>query len=51
VARGGCFTAHNVAGRVSRGIAEFLAYMKALPDATTTVDTSSNAGVSISCKR
>jgi caffeoyl-CoA O-methyltransferase len=51
VARGGCFTAHNVAGRVSRGIAEFLAYMKALPDATTTVDTSSSAGVSISCKR
>jgi len=51
VTRGGCFTAHNVAGRVSRGIAEFLAYMKALPDATTTVDTSSSAGVSISCKR
>ena len=51
VTPGGCFTAHNVAGRVSRGIAEFLAYMKALPDATTTVDTSSSAGVSISCKR
>ena len=51
VTRGGCFTAHNVAGRVSRGIAEFLAYMKALPDATMTVDTSSSAGVSVSCKR
>ena len=51
VTRGGCFTAHNVAGRVAGGIAEFLAYMKGLPDATTTIDTSSRAGVSISCKR
>ena len=52
LARGGCFTAHNVAGRGAGGaIAEFLAYMKALPDAATTVDTSSRAGVSISCKR
>jgi len=52
LAPGGCFTAHNVAGRgAGRGIAEFLAYMKALPDATATVDTSSRAGVSISCKK
>ena len=52
VASGGCFTAHNVAGRgAGPGIQEFLAYMKGLPDATTTIDTSSRAGVSISCKR
>ena len=52
VAPGGCFTAHNVSGRgAGGGIAEFLAYMQGLPDATTTIDTSSRAGVSISCKR
>jgi predicted O-methyltransferase YrrM len=49
---GGCFTAHNVAGRgAGTGTAEFLAYIKSLPDATTTVDTSSPAGLSVSCKR
>jgi predicted O-methyltransferase YrrM len=49
---GGCFTAHNVAGRgAGPGIREFLAYMQGLPDATTTIDTSSRAGLSISCKR
>ena len=49
---GGCFTAHNVSGRgAGPGIQAFLAYMKGLPDATTTIDTSSRAGVSISCKR
>lgn len=52
LARGGCFTAHNVAGRGAGGaIAAFLTYMKALPDAVTTVDTSSREGVSISCKQ
>ena len=52
VVSGGCFTAHNVSGRgAGGGIAAFLAYMRTLPDATTTIDTSSSAGVSISCKR
>ena len=52
VVSGGCFTAHNVSGRgAGGGIAAFLAYMRALPDATTTIDTSSSAGVSVSCKR
>ncbi len=49
---GGCFTAHNVSGRgAGRGIGEFLAHLKTLPDAVTEIDTSSRAGVSISCKR
>ena len=49
---GGCFTAHNVSGRgVGTGIREFLAHIKTLPDAVTTVDTSSRSGVSITCKR
>jgi predicted O-methyltransferase YrrM len=48
---GGCFTAHNVSGRVSGGIAEFLAHLKSLPDAQTTIDRSSGAGISISYKR
>ena len=52
VVPGGCFTAHNVSGRgAGGGTAAFLVYMRGLPDATTTVDTSSSAGVSISCKR
>jgi caffeoyl-CoA O-methyltransferase len=48
---GGCFTAHNVSGRATGGISEFLTHLKTLPDATTTFDTSSRAGISISCKR
>jgi predicted O-methyltransferase YrrM len=47
---GGCFTAHNVSGRRQRGIAEFLAHLERLPDARTTIDTSSSAGISISYK-
>lgn len=52
MAPGGCFTAHNVTdlGR-GPGIAEFLAFVRGLPDATTTIDTSSRAGVSMTCKR
>ena len=46
---GGCFTAHNVSGRAA-GIGEFLAHLKTLPDAQTTIDDSSREGVSISCK-
>ena len=48
---GGCFTAHNVSGRAGGGIGEFLAHLKSLPDAETTIDTSSSAGISISYKR
>ncbi len=48
---GGCFTAHNVAGRTAEGIAEFLAHLRSLPDAETTIDKSSGAGISISFKR
>jgi caffeoyl-CoA O-methyltransferase len=47
---GGCFTAHNVCGRAG-GIGEFLAHLKTLPDAQTTIDHSSREGISISCKR
>ena len=47
---GGCFTAHNVSGRPQAGIREFLAHLETLPDARTTIDTSSRAGISITCK-
>jgi caffeoyl-CoA O-methyltransferase len=49
---GGCFTAHNVSGRgAGRGIAEFLAHVKMLADGETTIDRTSSAGMSITCKR
>lgn len=49
---GGCFTAHNVSGRgAGGGIGDFLAHLKTVPDAMTTIDSTSRAGVSISCKR
>ena len=51
VVSGGCFTAHNVSGRVGRGIDEFLTHLKTVRDGVTTIDTSSSAGVSITCKR
>lgn len=52
MAPNGAFTAHNVSGVfVGRGIDEFLAHVKALPDGRTTIDTSSRAGVSITFKR
>ena len=47
---GGCFAAHNVSMR-EKGIREFLEYVKGLPNYETTIDSSSRAGVSISCKR
>ena len=50
VAPGGCFTAHNVTGGRS-SIREFLDHVKALPNGTTTIDTTSGAGVSITCKQ
>jgi predicted O-methyltransferase YrrM len=51
VAPAGCFTAHNVGGRPSGGIAEFLDHLKTVEDGETRIDTSSRAGVSITCKR
>jgi len=51
VGPGGCFTAHNVSGRAGGGIGEFLAHLKTLPDAETTIDASSREGISISYKR
>lgn len=47
---GGCFTAHNVTGRMS-GIREFLDHLRRLPDASTTIDRQSGAGLSITCKK
>ena len=43
---GGCFTAHNVrwSGRA------FLDYVKRLPNYSTTVETGSGEGISVSCK-
>lgn len=46
---GGCFTAHNVRGG-QQGIAEFVRYIQAVQDGTTTIDRSSSAGVSVTCK-
>ena len=51
MARGGCFTAHNVSGWwVGRGIREFLDHLQTLTDGHTTFDTSSREGISITCK-
>jgi predicted O-methyltransferase YrrM len=51
VVPGGCFTAHNVGSSRQSGIREFLTHVKAVKDGTTTIDSSSSAGVSITCKR
>jgi predicted O-methyltransferase YrrM len=47
---GGCFTAHNVSGLGMGGISEFLAHLKTLPGAETTIDKSSREGISITYK-
>ncbi len=49
ISPGGCFTAHNVAAGMT-GIREFLDHVNTLPDATTTIDSRSRAGLSITCK-
>ena len=46
---GGCFAAHNVLQAMA-GIREFLDYVQARSDYHTTLDRTSGAGVSISCK-
>ena len=48
---GGCFTAHNVLTSHWQGIGEFLDYVRNLPNFETTIDKSSRAGISISCKK
>lgn len=48
---GGCFTAHNVAGRRSGWVAEFLDALDATPGLETEVVGSSRAGLSVSVKR
>ena len=50
VTPGGCFTAHNVGSARQSGIREFLQHLKTVRDGTTTIDRSSSAGVSITCK-
>ncbi len=47
---GGCFTAHNVLRSGGGGAREFLDYVRARPNYTTTVETGSGEGVSVSCK-
>lgn len=46
---GGCFTAHNVSSWFG-GAADFVEYVKKQPNYETTIDRSSRAGISISCK-
>lgn len=48
---GGCFTAHNVSRRNWRGIGGFLDYVQDLPNFETSVDRSSQEGLSISYKK
>jgi predicted O-methyltransferase YrrM len=50
VAPGGCFTAHNVGSSRQSGIREFLQHLKTVRDGRTTIDRSSSAGVSITCR-
>ena len=50
LARGGCFTAHNVLDPFA-GIAAFLDYVRARPNYETTIDRTSRSGISISCRR
>jgi predicted O-methyltransferase YrrM len=46
---GGCFAAHNVLQRMS-GIREFLDTVQSRPNYATTIDRTSSAGISVSCK-
>jgi predicted O-methyltransferase YrrM len=48
---GGCFTAHNVSSIHWKGIGAFLEYVQSLPNFETTIDKSSQAGISISFKK
>jgi len=48
--KGGCFTAHNVLRSGGGGAAEFVAYVKSLPNYRTEIETGSGEGISVSCK-
>ncbi len=50
IAVGGCFTAHNVLRSGGEGAAEFVSYVKSLPNYRTTIETGSGEGISISCR-
>jgi predicted O-methyltransferase YrrM len=47
---GGCFTAHNVS-MGQDGIREFLDHLQTVTDGTTTIDTQSRSGLSITCRK
>ena len=47
---GSCFTAHNVSWTYDRGIKAFLDYVHGLPNFKTTINRSSDEGISISYK-
>ncbi len=47
---GGCFTAHNITMR-TRGIREFVEYVKNLPNFETTIEQKVTTGISVSYKR
>ena len=47
---GGCFTAHNVSGMGGAGIRAFLSHLGTVTDGVTRFDTSSRAGISITCR-
>jgi predicted O-methyltransferase YrrM len=49
MAKGGCFTAHNVLDPFA-GIREFLDHVRSRPDYETTIDRTSRSGISVSCK-
>jgi predicted O-methyltransferase YrrM len=48
---GGCFTAHNVAGRRAGWVAEFLDALEATPGLETRIEGSRGSGLSVSYKR
>jgi predicted O-methyltransferase YrrM len=50
LAKGGCFTAHNVVN-ADGGAKEFLDYIRRLPNYQTTINRSSSSGISISYKK
>jgi predicted O-methyltransferase YrrM len=47
---GGCYTAHNVLKNGGEGVEKFLGYVRGLPNYRTSIDRTSNEGISISCK-
>ena len=50
LAKGGCFTAHNVSSHYYAGIREFLDYVMTQPVFATSINHASPEGISISYK-